>query len=127
MKREWIEDYTDNLEKIDALHTKRRKLPKVADLVKGSSDMHPYTKRSLTINGADRQQADKIDKEIRELTKKCEAVEKFIDEVESPKMQNILRWHFIDGDSWIMIGRRIGKGEDAPRKRAYRYIDQHCK
>ena len=124
MKKIWLDEYTDNLQKIDALHEKRRKLPKAIDTVKGSGIAPPYTKRHFTITGADRQQADKIDAEIRKLRDMCDAVEQFIAEVESPKLHNILRWHYIDGDTWVMIGRRVGKGEDAVRKRAMRYIDK---
>lgn len=124
MQKKWLEEYTDYLEQIDDLHEKRRKLPKASDLVKGSSASHPYTKHAVTISGADRQQADKIDQRIRELLKKCQAVERFVDEIESPKMQNILRWRYLDGDSWRMIGQRIGKGEDAVRKRADRFLEK---
>jgi len=122
MNREWLEEYTDYLAMIDDLHRKRRKLPKVCDMVKGSSASHPYTKHAVTISGADRQMADRIDQDIRERQKKCEAVEKFVDGIKNPKMQNILRWRYIDGDSWPMIGQRIGTGEDAPRKRAERFL-----
>ena len=125
MQRKRLEEYTDYLEQIDDLHEKRRKLPRAADMVKGSSAMHPYTKQTLTISGADRQQADKIDRQIRELVRRCQAVERFVDEIESPKMQNIIRWRYIDGDPWRMIGQRIGKGEDAVRKRSDRFLEKY--
>lgn len=126
MKKIWLEEYTDYLQEIESLQEQRRKLPKTSDLVKGSSITHPYTKRSLTISGADRQQADKIDRQLEKLQAKCRAVEAFIDGVKSAKMRNILRWHYIDGENWCMIGRRIGKGEDAPRKKAKRFLEEHC-
>jgi len=75
LKKIWLDEYTDNLQKIDALHEKRRKLPKAIDTVKGSAVAPPYTKRHFTITGADRQQADKIDAEIRKLRDMCDAVE----------------------------------------------------
>lgn len=126
MKKIWLEEYTDYLHEIDDLHEQRRKLPKATALVKGSSITHPYTKRSLTISGADRQQADKIDQKIEKLCARCKAVESFIENVKSTKMRNMLRWHYIDGESWLLIGRRIGKGEDAPRKRVKRFLEENC-
>ena len=127
MKRIWLEEYTDNLAKIDDLIEKRRKLPKVSDLTRGSDDMHPYTKRAVTITGADRQEADRIDREVRKLREMCEAAEAFVEGVKKTKLQNILRWRYLEGDSWVSIGYRVGKGEDAVRKSATRYLDANCK
>lgn len=126
MKRIWLEEYTDNLQKMDDLIRKRRKLPKATDIVKGSDDMYPFTKRHVTISGADRQEADRIDRELAKLRSMCEAAEEFVQKVPQTKTQNILRWRYLEGESWGSIGHRLGKGEDAVRKRAARYLDEHC-
>lgn len=126
MKKQWIEEYADYLHQMDELHKQRRKLPKASDMVKASSDMHPYTSHRVIISGADMQKAEKIEKDLEKLRKRCEAVEAFIDSIEPVKMRNIIRWRYIDGESWAWIGARIGKGEDAPRKRAERYLTEHC-
>ena len=125
MQRKWLEEYTDYLEQIEDLHEKRRKMPKVSDLVKGSSAEHPYTKQAMTISGADRQRADKIDQQIKVLVKRCQAVERFVDDIEDAKTQNIMRWRYMDGDGWKEIGQRMGKGEDAVRKRVERFLEKY--
>lgn len=123
MKRRWLEEYTDNLQKMDDLIRKRRKLPKASDLVRGSDEMHPYTQHAVTISGADRQEADRIDREVAKLRRMCEAAEQFVDAAKPAKTQTILRLRYLEGESWTLIGRRIGKGEDAVRKRAVRYLE----
>lgn len=126
MKRVWMEEYTDNLQKMDDLIRKRRKLPKATDIVKGSDDVYPFSKRYVTIRGADRQEADRIDRELEKLRHMCEEAEAFVEGVAQTKTQNILRWRYLEGESWTLIGHRLGKSEDAVRKRATRYLDEHC-
>lgn len=123
MTREWLEEYIDNAAKIEYLIEKKRKLPKISDTVRGSDEEYPYAQRTLTIGGVDRKTTEKINKEIAVLREKCEAVERLIDGVKKTRIQNILRWRYLDGESWAEIGYRLGKGADAVRKMARRYLD----
>lgn len=97
------------------------------DTVKGSAHEHPYIERTLVIHGRNVMYEDWLREEIVRLREKCARVEKYIDGVQDDEMRAMLRMHYVQGDSWTKVRRKMRikhVSSNALQKRAIRFLEK---
>lgn len=128
------ERYKDTQEKISTLRRLLKRLERetVADIVTGSRDDYSYGiikvsgRPDKEINQAKKRiakleaEAVRIMSERLELELQCEDwLEANIDQV---RIRMFLRQRYYDGDTWELIGRRIGAPPCTPQQAVKRYL-----
>lgn len=131
------ERYNGNKEKISTLRRLLRRLEceTVADTVKGSRDDYSYGiikvsgRPDKEINQAKKRIAEleaanmRLTSEALDLEIKCnDWMETHIDQA---RIRVFLRQRYYDGDTWELIGRRIGAPPCTPQQAVKRYLKTH--
>ena len=139
LTKEKLESYTDACKLIEELDAEIKKLSrtkpdKVADVVKGSSSVYPFTEVSFKIEGYDnssqRQQIKA--KRIRMLEEQKRLANETKLEIESElssapiRIQRIIRYRYFEKHSWRKTARMMGASatEESVRKELERYFKE---
>lgn len=95
----------------------------VSDMVEGSHAESPYTLHPIRVQGVDAQRRTAAKERIERLEGECADVEAAVALAPNSQIRLILTMRYIDGDTWVDIGRRLGMSESACRMHAARYLD----
>ncbi|HHW03398.1 MAG TPA: hypothetical protein GXX35_11440 [Thermoanaerobacterales bacterium] len=127
--KELLQQYTDLQAEIKDLEDRIRKLENQADKIEcdsvtGSDNNFPYTLRTFHIEGYSykkQRRLSRLKKLLSKRKEKCEEmklrIEEFINNIPDSKTRRVFQYRYIDGLSWQMIARRIGKHDESyPRK-----------
>lgn len=95
----------------------------VSDTVKGSHAESPYTAHPIKVKGIDPQQVAANRERLEKLEAECADVEAAIAMAPNSQIRLVLTMRYIDGESWVEIGRQLGMSENACRMTAMRYLD----
>ena len=80
----------------------------VTDMVRGSAPEHPYTQRSIIIQGSGSPAVRRMTDKRRTLEMECTAVEEYIEAVDDSIMRQILTWRYLAGETIEETGRMVG-------------------
>lgn len=106
----------------------------IHDSVKGSNPEYPYEPITFHISGiSDRVTTSDIEKMRRILSERRDAAKNKRIEVEAwlntipPRMQRIVRYRFIEGNTWAEVARKVGKygHADAVRKEFNAFMEKN--
>lgn len=95
----------------------------VSDMVKGSHAESPYTAHPIKVKGIDPQQVAANRERLEKLEAECADVEAAIAMAPNSQIRLVLTMRYIDGESWVEIGRQLDMSENACRMTAMRYLD----
>lgn len=101
----------------------------VADSVRGSSASFPYTEHSIVIEGLE-QKEDKLAEFVKKLSRKKQELEEEeqrieleVQEIPYPEIRMIIRYHFIEGLTYIQIMFKMNYyAPETPRMKLERYL-----
>ena len=99
-----------------------------SDVVKGSSDEFPYSKRHFRIEGVDQEKESVLQIRLRNKKKRLERevmeAEKYLDALDNPEMRNILRLRYEQGLSWMEVARACDSTEYAVKAKDKRFFQK---
>jgi malonyl CoA-acyl carrier protein transacylase len=136
MELEALERYESMLRRRGALAAELGRIQKdsasqASDVVEGSNSVFPFQRVRYIITGLDIRSMKsaeagcrKLEKEIRELTKKIVVIEAFIETVEDPIIRTAMQLKYIKGDTWPKVSTEVygsAAYADLLRKRCMRY------
>ena len=126
----WLDHEIKRQEKRrDRLATSKRMNEAETDIVSGSSYQFPYIETKFKISGAPVGLISKIEEDIEKSIEDAlmarDRIATYIDnEVDDPKLREILRSRFIDCLRWTEVGRQNYISSDHARKIVREFLDK---
>lgn len=70
-----------------------------------------------------------LEEKVNEIAVQMKRILDWVDTIDNPEIQIIVRWHFMNGLSWKDTARKIYSTSDSDscRVKFYRYFNQKCK
>ena len=126
MTREEAERYRKVCRALDALRDERKKRPKTADVVKGSSAEFPYTEQRIKVEGQEpNPRADRKENVlIREKKRERERLEKKILAVDDPEIQSFLWLRYRDGLTVDEVAERAGYATETVSRKLSAFFEK---
>lgn len=110
-KRE-LEQLRSLKKEAEHLQEELKHLPTTKDCVSGSMTVFPYIKKSIVIEGIDADAGGELKKKLtkkrRQLQRRIEEMEDWLDSVDDSELRDILRLKYRMGQSDYQIGEELG-------------------
>ena len=135
--KEVLVQYCDIKKEIKELEEKIDKLKrkdKTVDIVQGSSEVFPFTQKTIKIETVNKDIRKTIEyyycileNRYNRLLESQTQVEEFIDSLPTSRLRRIFTYRYIEQLSWVKIANLIGGGitEDSIRMEHNRYLEEY--
>lgn len=102
----------------------------IVDVVKSSYSEFPFTEHSVSVQGCDKSDFNKIrilHKKKQEKQVQVDCIEQFIDNIQDSQLRRVFKLKYIKDYSWAEVARCIGGNNtrDSVRKMSRRFLEKN--
>lgn len=123
-----LKQYRSMRREIMYLRTEIARSPRlVSDSVSGSAPDFPYIEGIIPIRGADMRKREHQRARLQEITERCEAVDRFIEAIESSDIRMYIILRYVEGQSWMQVVTNMGNdvAPETARVAVWQYLKEN--